>query len=832
MAGHPAPRAVILLVVVAGFLPATGQSLRNVTDNADERVQAAALDDAGNFVYALTDTDDHGLNPRRAFQVERFDAVSGTAAGITGFRDGVLDVQVSDDGQWLSLRSSGNLTGSNHDESVELFVINTDGTMLQQLTDDDDVLAPDITAAAFSGSGNRIAFWSRNDPLGVDPGGDGRMYVIERDGSGLAEVPGALAEPIAISDDGTRILFLAPADPLGTNADGTVELFLIRHDGGGLTQLTNLDRDVTDAALSGDGSRAVLLSSADPQGTNPNNRLAVFTVLWDASGLAQLSPGSGSASGASVVDDGSLVFFAAAFDEAQNPEANSEIWRVASDGSGLIALTQTGAGMQNFAPIVAGGGGRVAFRSRGGQFAGGNNPDGNTELMAMDAGGGSIVQLTDLAVDPESTSGTGIELTPDAGRIVYFTDRRPISLIASDGSGAADITPPVDYVTSVSASDTTVVFNSMSDLTGLNPSNNLEVFAVDLDGDDLRQLYVSAFGVNEHPVIAANDSWVVFQSSDVFPGGLMRIRPDGSDAGTVVNDLDSLYKWPDISADGNWVVYQSEASGTIEVYRIRIDGAQKLQVSTAGGDDPHVSGDGSLVVYDNGDCFLWSAGDLSTTALTGSGNCRQPRISDDGSAVWFLDRPELFDGVDEARERPYRYDVASGVVERVGGVARLGADSGGIAGYRNRAAGLAAAGSGDVLVFQGSGDWDGRNPTGKTDTYLVDRARPATIEVGKAAPTVVAWTADARYRRYDVVRGDVAQLQESGGAVDLGTLVCVEDDSPDVDTAGDEDPDVPAPGQAFFYLFRGTQGVAAGPDGYGFGSSGLERVAGGGDCGT
>ena len=85
--------------------------------------------------------------------------------------------------------------------------------------------------------------------------------------------------------------------------------------------------------------------------------------------------------------------------------------------------------------------------------------------------------------------------------------------------------------------------------------------------------------------------------------------------------------------------------------------------------------------------------------------------------------------------------------------------------------------------------------------------------------------------RYDVIRGDVADLQPGpGDTVDLGAVYCVEDDSIDNDTVGDEDPDPPAPGQAFFYVHRGSLGVAAGPGSWGLGSGNKERVAGAGSC--
>ncbi len=72
----------------------------------------------------------------------------------------------------------------------------------------------------------------------------------------------------------------------------------------------------------------------------------------------------------------------------------------------------------------------------------------------------------------------------------------------------------------------------------------------------------------------------------------------------------------------------------------------------------------------------------------------------------------------------------------------------------------------------------------------------------------------------------------SGSTVDLGTVVCLEDDSPGPDIQGFGDSVTPSSGQVFFYLYRGTEGSEVGPGSYGLSSSGLERVTGVGGCGN
>ena len=57
--------------------------------------------------------------------------------------------------------------------------------------------------------------------------------------------------------------------------------------------------------------------------------------------------------------------------------------------------------------------------------------------------------------------------------------------------------------------------------------------------------------------------------------------------------------------------------------------------------------------------------------------------------------------------------------------------------------------------------------------------------------------------RYDVIRGDVANLSILGSTVNLGPVTCLEDDAPDNHTRGFEDATQPSPGQVFFHMHCG-----------------------------
>lgn len=80
---------------------------------------------------------------------------------------------------------------------------------------------------------------------------------------------------------------------------------------------------------------------------------------------------------------------------------------------------------------------------------------------------------------------------------------------------------------------------------------------------------------------------------------------------------------------------------------------------------------------------------------------------------------------------------------------------------------------------------------------------------------------------YDIARGDVRNLHaEQGGGISLGPLACIANDAPQSTVA---DAAVPAPGAAFFYVFR-DDAPDAGGHSYGTSNDGRPRSATGGDC--
>ncbi|MDQ7007682.1 MAG: hypothetical protein Q9Q40_10645 [Acidobacteriota bacterium] len=111
------------------------------------------------------------------------------------------------------------------------------------------------------------------------------------------------------------------------------------------------------------------------------------------------------------------------------------------------------------------------------------------------------------------------------------------------------------------------------------------------------------------------------------------------------------------------------------------------------------------------------------------------------------------------------------------------------------------------------------------DAILDGGSLPVSEVEGLLLPSAerITWDPASGNLFYDVARGDVADLMETSGVVDLGPLVCIEEDSADTEAL---DPALPPPATAWFYLVR--PGALAGT--YGAASDGAPREAGDEGC--
>lgn len=107
-------------------------------------------------------------------------------------------------------------------------------------------------------------------------------------------------------------------------------------------------------------------------------------------------------------------------------------------------------------------------------------------------------------------------------------------------------------------------------------------------------------------------------------------------------------------------------------------------------------------------------------------------------------------------------------------------------------------------------------------------ADPIEVIVAQTAGgTVVSWADVPGALFYNVIRGALGHVRETGSTIRLGPVTCIESASLDTDTTSWEDPDLPDPGEIWFYLVEYNDGR---PSTYGSVHASMPRVPSSGEC--
>ena len=140
--------------------------------------------------------------------------------------------------------------------NTDIFVINSDGTGLTQLFNS----TSSISVPSISGDGSKVAFVSYIDTLNVE-GYDldiptSEIFVVNTDGTGLTQVTNNTMSEVtpSINYDGSKITFSSYIE--GSNS----EVFVINSDGIGLHQITQSEKNDVFPSISGDGSKIAFIS--------------------------------------------------------------------------------------------------------------------------------------------------------------------------------------------------------------------------------------------------------------------------------------------------------------------------------------------------------------------------------------------------------------------------------------------------------------------------------------------------------------------------------------------------------------------------------------------
>lgn len=326
-----------------------GSGLSQLTTNlrASGGVTSQELADAGDRVVFVAQGEySPGSNPDGESEVFVVDATGQNLRQLTQSPQGfpAFGARISSDGARVAFISRANFTCSscdNPDQSQEVFMINADGTSLSQVTRL-PAATTGVERISLAGDGSVIALELAGDPLGLNPDGSREIFLINSNGTGLRQLT---ASPLdssypSVSADGAIVAFQSVGDlVLGGNPNRIPQVYVVNGNGSGLGQLTRVASSAEGAGfawgggLSADGKVVNFTSDADLVGANSQLLRTVFQVNLDNTGLQQvvanppLSSADRSAIAPSPSADGKVVAFQsrANFSES-NGDGGTEIF--------------------------------------------------------------------------------------------------------------------------------------------------------------------------------------------------------------------------------------------------------------------------------------------------------------------------------------------------------------------------------------------------------------------------------------------------------------------------------------------------------------------------
>ena len=369
-------------------------------------------------------------------------------------------------------------------------------------------------------------------------------------------------------------------------------------------------------------------------------------------------------------------------------------------------LTDSTFNNSNFNTELSTNGEVVIFQSNKDVLEDGSNADGNNEVFRINTDGTNLVQLTNSPTLSSFVHG----VNADGSKIVY-TGQGIIRIMDGSGNNVSTlgITGGAPPSVEIAADSNRVVFGSRADLMGdgSNADGSDEIFSINADGSDLMQLTNSTAGAMMNLSVSDDGNVIVFESTAKLTGAnpnannvIYLMDAAGNNMLMLSNDdVDSFA--PSVSGNGEYVAFSSRDDSlfldndddSLEVFRVKANGAGLLQITSSLRDSysPSLSYDGNRVqvtsrgdLLDNGsnndgseEIFIIDATSTSMLQLTQSNQNSMAsgrNISRDGQRVTFISFADLTDrNADLGQEifvaylagRPFDNTVFSGLISKI-----------------------------------------------------------------------------------------------------------------------------------------------------------------------
>jgi len=350
--------------------------------------------------------------------------------------------------------------------------------------------------------------------------------------------------------------------------------------------------------------------------------------------------------------------------------------------------------------VISTDGTRIAFSSKA-DLSGGN-PEGNREIYFFDTTTG-ITQVTNVEDRFENSDepainadGTRIAFVSNADIIDGNTGVKQEIYLYDTTTGFTQITTKffgTNLDPSINTDGTHVAFVSMTDITGENSDNNMEIFLYNTTVEEKFTQITDVVAPNAlafdaqstKPSINGDGTRIAFVSTanitNENPEGNREIYLYDTTTGftqiTNENGFSDISTDPSINDDGTRIAFSSDADindgnseGNEEIYLYDTDTGEITQITDyheEDSDDPSISGDGRFIVFEseaningtnpegNEEIYLYDTDTGVFIQITDetSGDSSNPSINGDGTRIAFDSEADINDENPEENEEIY-----------------------------------------------------------------------------------------------------------------------------------------------------------------------------------
>ncbi len=444
---------------------------------------------------------------------------------------------------------------TNRDSSV--FVMNADGSGVAQLTTQYDY------NVLWSPDGSKLSFVSQRD-------GNEEIYVMNADGTNQTRLTNNAARDAdqVWSPDGTKLAFIS-------ERDGNPEVYVVNAGGGSATRLTNNTAYERTPEWSPDGTKIAFISQ---QGTGYDK---VWVMNANGSGQAQLTTGASLDYNPKWSPDGTKL--------AYTSNGGYEIGVINADGTNQHTATSSNDWWSEF-PIWAPDSNRIAFIS--------HCPYGcspavyNDEIFVVNADGTNLARLTS-----NDAGEGGHAWTPDGSKITFTSWRdgnAEVYVMNADGTGQTNLT---NNLAGEYGGATSPAGNKIAFLSDRNSLGN-EIFSMRADGTGRKMLTGS--GLEDYAPVWSPDGTKLAYSAGITygPHDIYVMKPDGTGQTNITNNAAGDYG-PAWSPDGSKIAFVSDRDGNQEIYVMNADGTAQTRLTNHSAQDFGAawSPDGSKITF-------------------------------------------------------------------------------------------------------------------------------------------------------------------------------------------------------------------------------------------